>query len=362
MSIEAIKQAAISRIGDLVLVGELGLSDGRRERIHWVCRNPQRADKQLGSFKVVLEGGYRGTFKDFASDHGGDVIDLVSYCLSGPATYQSREARGRAIGWLANWTGLDDAPARRLTDEERAAREQKIAVERAAREAEQAEADAARGRKAKGWWLSAEAKLSGTPVEKYLETVRGISLGFLPLTGAIRALGPNGGRPHWAMFCAMARDGDIRAVHMTFLTPDGQKADVDPVKKIWGDKRGAVIRVSKGALDMSPEAAARAGKQGTVAISEGVEDALTLAMIHPDWMCWAAGDVGNMAAIVERSGWPACASEIVLLADNDAPGSPAAEAFDKASRRWLEASEGRPVRTLRAQGAKDLNDMWRAMG
>jgi hypothetical protein len=53
------------------------LPDGRREGTEWVCRNPTRADKKPGSFKVNLKTGKWG---DFATgDKGGDVIGLAIY-------------------------------------------------------------------------------------------------------------------------------------------------------------------------------------------------------------------------------------------------------------------------------------------
>lgn len=53
------------------------LPDGRREGREWVARNPKRADKGLGSFKVNLTSGRWG---DFATgDKGGDLIALAAF-------------------------------------------------------------------------------------------------------------------------------------------------------------------------------------------------------------------------------------------------------------------------------------------
>lgn len=362
MTVALIRKAAEARIADLVQVGELGLADGRRDGIHWKCRNPQRADKTAGSFVVDLGGKAPGRWKEFAGDEGGDVVDLVSYCLTGPGGYKTREARGQAIAWLERWTGLGDGKGagKGLSPEERAKRQAEIDARRAEQEASEFLERDEKARRAENWWLKQGEPIEGTPIETYIEKARGVPLRSLPLTGAIRALGPSARNPRWAMFSAMARDSKIRAVHLTYLTPDGRKAtDVDPVKKMWGDVRGSVIRVAKGALKMSPEQAAKKGRTATVALCEGIEDALTLSLLYPDWACWAAGSLTNLRAVAE-AGWPACASEMILVGDNDPAGSKAEAGFDRAVEAWLAISGGKPVRTLKPGEFKDINDTWRA--
>jgi hypothetical protein len=53
------------------------LPDGRRSGQEWVARNPTRADRHPGSFKVNL---VTGRWADFATGHvGGDAISLAAY-------------------------------------------------------------------------------------------------------------------------------------------------------------------------------------------------------------------------------------------------------------------------------------------
>jgi hypothetical protein len=53
------------------------LPNGHRVGSEWVARNPTRADRHLGSFKVSLRTGRWG---DFATgDAGGDLISLRAY-------------------------------------------------------------------------------------------------------------------------------------------------------------------------------------------------------------------------------------------------------------------------------------------
>jgi len=53
------------------------LPDGRVEGREWSCRNPRRADRHAGSFKINLR---TGRWADFASgDKGGDVVSLCAF-------------------------------------------------------------------------------------------------------------------------------------------------------------------------------------------------------------------------------------------------------------------------------------------
>ena len=53
------------------------LPDGRRVNREFVARNPTRADKTPGSFRINLN---RGLWADFATgDKGGDPISLYAY-------------------------------------------------------------------------------------------------------------------------------------------------------------------------------------------------------------------------------------------------------------------------------------------
>lgn len=72
------------------------LPDGRRAGHEWVARNPRRADRRAGSFRVNLNNG---KWADFATnDRGGDVISLAAF-LSGAS--QADAARE-----LANMLGM----------------------------------------------------------------------------------------------------------------------------------------------------------------------------------------------------------------------------------------------------------------
>ena len=72
------------------------LPDGRREGNEWTARNPRRADRRLGSFKVNLR---TGKWADFATgDKGGDPVSLAAYLFN--------MAQGEAARRLAVTRGL----------------------------------------------------------------------------------------------------------------------------------------------------------------------------------------------------------------------------------------------------------------
>src|SRR5215213_10862527 len=91
----AVNRAALSALPALV---QRWLRDGRREGHEWVARNPTRADRRPGSFKVNLR---TGRWADFASgDKGGDAISLAAHLHN---LTQSEAARR-----LAEMLGVQD--------------------------------------------------------------------------------------------------------------------------------------------------------------------------------------------------------------------------------------------------------------
>ena len=61
-------------------VAQAFLPDGRREGREWAARNPRRADRRLGSFKVNLDTG-KGA--DFATgDRFSDFVGMVAFVMA----------------------------------------------------------------------------------------------------------------------------------------------------------------------------------------------------------------------------------------------------------------------------------------
>jgi hypothetical protein len=353
--IRAAAEAAIAAIAD-----ELAPDMASVERHRRWSLNPTRPDTAPNSFCVDVAGPAPGRFKEFASGEGGDVIDFVSYCLGGPGGYQSRERRGVAIRWLKKRLGFAD-----LTADDRA-RFAELAAEREARKAKaEHEAKAEREKKAafaKKLWLKAEP-WPGTIVETYLREARGIDLEAInsPLN-AIRfapdAVDGITGEVLPAMVTAFTNArGEIRAMHTTFLAEDGSgKADIERAKRFLGDVPGCALRLSRGQSGQSEKNAPPLSD--TIAISEGIEDALSWACLYPGHRTFAAGALDLIGQVPT----PACAGRFIVLRDNDPEGSPAFAAAQRAAAMLRDRAGGRPV-TVQAPpgGFKDFNAYWKGM-
>lgn len=73
----AFRRIAEAALGNADTIVQRWLPDGRREGAEWVAKNPTRADRRAGSFKVNIRTGAWG---DFATDRrGGDLIGLAAY-------------------------------------------------------------------------------------------------------------------------------------------------------------------------------------------------------------------------------------------------------------------------------------------
>lgn len=71
------------------------LPDGRPSAGEWVCRNPRRADRSPGSFKINMR---TGRWADFATgDKGGDMISLAAY-LAGIGQAEAARELARMLG------------------------------------------------------------------------------------------------------------------------------------------------------------------------------------------------------------------------------------------------------------------------
>ena len=71
------------------------LPDGRLVGREYTARNPRRADRRRGSFKVNIN---TGKWADFACDaKGGDVVSLAAY-LSGAGQAEAARALADMLG------------------------------------------------------------------------------------------------------------------------------------------------------------------------------------------------------------------------------------------------------------------------
>jgi putative DNA primase/helicase len=141
----------------------------------------------------------------------------------------------------------------------------------------------------------------------------------------------------------IAPDGRTVALHRTYLTRDGRKADVPTVKKLTcaaGPMAGASIPLHKPA-------------HGAIGVAEGVETALAawLASGVPTVAAYCAGALAGFL-------WPAGVQRIVIFADNDKPGR---EAAGQLKARGLRAGLGVDIMTPSGDGT-DWCDVWANRG
>ena len=91
---DGINRAALAHLPEILA---RWLPDGRVEGAEYVARNPMRADRRPGSFKINLR---TGQWADFATDdQGGDPVSLAAYLADCGQAEAARE--------LAAMLGLD---------------------------------------------------------------------------------------------------------------------------------------------------------------------------------------------------------------------------------------------------------------
>lgn len=322
------------------------LPSGQKRGREWVCGSIH--GEAGGSLSLCLAGAKAGVWSDFATGDGGDLIALIA------RKFNLRPID--AMRWAADWLHLGTMDPR---DRDRAERE---AREEAARRERDAQADEAqRIRKAKGLYL-AGLPIDGTPADLYLRA-RGIDLEGLPrvprsLRYRSEVFCREAGRPLPAMLAPMVdgENGGQRAVHRTWLDRDRagvwRKASLDTPKKAWGPMSGCVIPLTRGVSD-KPLREAPAGEW--IAMAEGIENALSCAILRHDWRCVAAGSLNNLGVVR----LPPRIGGIYLIADNDA--SPATRAAFSAQVAALQR-RGWMVSVIRPPaGIKDFNDWLRAL-
>lgn len=322
--------------------------------------NPRRRDRRPGSFVIWRERHRAGAWKDFACGDQGDVFGLIAY-VEGLAD-DKMSAYWRALELL----GLPGGPgANTPRSKEQAALDRELAErERIAAEMKRQEDEEAKAAEMYALWLGL-AELPGTLAETYLREARRIDLDALPrLPGAIR-FSPRMEHfdkltgeitEHPCMVSAMTRGKKVVAIHRTFLAPDGSgKAAVAKPKMMKGPSRGAAIRLSNGARNLSPTKAEAAGVRYPLIIGEGIETTLHAAVAQPGYRAWAAGSLSLMGLL----DWPECASALVLLGENDAsPG--AREAFERVCERFRDQAMGRPFKPVWPEVGVDFDDWGRA--
>lgn len=320
---------------------------------HEMCVGSIAGEKGQSLRVNIGNGSKRGWWKDFSGTEKGDALKLIASALFGGDIK-------KAVAWAKSWLRLDDE------DPDRIKRHQLEARARSAERAKAAEEEKRKGtERARNRWHQG-VPIGGTLVETYL---RGRAIDFRPLgraPGAIRfhaglAYGFQG--PILPAMVAMVTNlaGEHIATHRTWLKPDGSgKAGAEEIgldrrgqpndpKKVMGGYWGGHIPIWKGThreplRDIPPGTDIYSG--------EGIEDAATCACADPSLRVICHISVGNLMAL----DLPPQMGRLILLKQNDPPGSDADRAFKRGIAHHR--AQGRRVAIVEPpRGVKDLNDL-----
>ena len=300
-------------------------------------------------------------FYCYGCGKGGDPLRFIQ--IAEGLTAQTDFPKALEIGAQLGGVAAD------LDDRERERIEKLVAAKQERHRAEMEAEKRAKAMSARKRWFEAEPSFRGTVAETYLRDRRGLNLDRLGPLSAIRYTdgfrwnmgAPD--RPEWiarpAMLTALTRGSKITGVHCTVLKADGSDCQRDVAQKgriVFGSVAGAAMRLYRGASGRDFRTALKGyeqdGEVETIALAEGLEDTLSVAMLMPDWRCWAAYSLNNIG----RVEMPAFCGELVLCGENDASAG-ARQALGRAAKEQVQRSQGRYlVRGARPpDGKKDWN-------
>jgi len=329
-----------------LLVLEL-LPGGHREGHWWRAGDLDGSPGR--SLLVNLSGPRRGRWKNFAGDEGGDSLDLVAQSRCGG------DLRA-ALAWGRSWLGRKPSSPISGSSDRRPADLRPPTLE----ETQRAVATI---------WNVARPLQRGDAVTRYFAG-RAIDLAALAAANYGRLPGvlcchPNlrneeSGRCWPAVVAAIANPaGELAAVHRIWLAPGSRenpdtgkmvKAPLAAPKRSRGSYTpGGIIRLWRGSSGRPWDAA---GGDETLAIAEGIEDALTVAQAWPYRRVGCGVSLSAMLTIAV----PAAIGRLVLVADNDPPFAPSTTLLRRVRQRFRD--EGREVWLLRPPPAiKDINQL-----
>jgi len=192
--------------------------------------------------------------------------------------------------------------------------------------AEATSAPASRAEVARGVWGKTEP-IDGTPAKRYLRS-RGITIDApLTLRFAYLQHARSGTRYPTLVAAVLDAGGDLRAVHRTYLAPDGEaKAAVTPARMMLGPAGGCAVHLAAAA--------------DCVAVAEGIETALSV-MQATGTATWAALSASGIQ-LLELPALPV-AAEVVIAADADRAGTTSATAAEIPGARLVTVPGDAPV-------------------
>lgn len=260
------------------------------------------------------------------------------------------DLRGAVYGCMRHGIGetWSAASSATMTREQRIAMARQVMTATAEREAQQRRQWAEHAQRNTETLAATVTLVPGDPVTLYLKR-RGLG-GVWPLPAALRL---HRALPYWhegqklGTFPAMVApvtspDGRLLALHRTYLTRDGRKADLPTVRKVTS---------ASGPLAGASIALYAPSRARVLGIAEGIETALG---------AWCASSVPTVAAYCAPSlaawQWPPGLQRLVIFADHDKAGRESADTLlARAVRAGLQANVMMPT-----EPGTDWADVWAA--
>ncbi len=264
-----------------------------------------------GSLFVTTQGAKQGSWYDFQTGTGGDMLSLIQHYTTGDFKTTLNEAFDFLGGQSHYLENFQETPEQIALREKRQLEALRIA------ESENAKKLAHVQTIAKG-----TLPIAGTLAEKYLSEHRGIhgqlnsdNLRFHP------ALKNWSNGQTYPALVVLAHDADQRltGLQATFL---------DPLTACKATMEQGNNKLSRGQIGFGSTVhhAISENPHPTIALAEGLETALSVAEAHPDWEVKLTFGVSNVEKVAIASGQ----QSLVICADNDGLDSGTAKSVKKA--------------------------------
>lgn len=307
---------------------------------------PWRNDSRPESFNICISGQKTGLWKDFATGETGNILDLIKNACG---FSNIKDAFTEAKNFLGISNDADFTS--KFNSKEYLEKLKRLEAED---EKKQQEAKQDKQKTAMNIFIEAHKSILDTPADLYLKN-RGLDVRLLPRqTGALRyhpSVYESQTKTYMPALVAKIdnSDTDLFSVHRIYITECGKKANIMTPKKALGSVQGGWVHVWKGKnqtpiTEISPNE--------VIFITEGIEDALAIALKRPEYRVLSSVSLANMGAI----DLPCLPRGVVLFGDNDDNPQAIAQ-FNSAKIAW-EKKVSRVVAVKpNIQGCKDANDL-----
>ena len=291
--------------------------NGKRVGDEWRLANIRGdAPRNTGSCVITLRGPHAGDWIDFDGNEGGGPISAIEAATG--LTGRDLIVESAEIAGVQSGAPMRQAPATKPAPKRDASQDIAYIHSKAV---PIIETPAAAYLQARGLALPDASDLLFHPDLTHWET----KSGYPALLGQVRD-----------------RSGDVIGLHRTYLVRDANEVRKAPIAK----PKMMLGRIAGGAVRLAP-----IGKDGRVALCEGLETGLAVMTACPDLPVWATLSTSGL----EQVELPPAAQRVLILADHDASGAGLRAA--EASARRLRA-QGRDVAiALPPEEGEDFNDM-----